>query len=106
MRMIVCDETGLVKRVDFGESTEAQAVVVKYRVQHRPTAPLVASFDRHPGSSSDAGGVVVDAAAADESVVLLGLADGSVESLHVGTGQRVAVLRPGTFAGAIVSAIA
>ena len=114
MRLVVCDETGLVKRVDYGESADTQAVVVKHRVQHRPTAPLVASFDRHPGGGADgvghdsdhggagAGGVAAAAAAHAESTVLLGLADGSIESLDVITGARVAVLPPGTFEAPIV----
>ena len=100
MRVIVCDETGLVKRVDFGESPEKQAAVVRNRAQHRPTAPLVASFDRHTRIDEDGAG---EGPAHPESAVLLGLADGSVERLDFVTGVRAAVLPAGTCATPIVS---
>lgn len=90
MRVVSADETGLVKRVEFGHAAETAAVIVKYRGQDRTTAPLVASFDR---GSADG----------HERSVLLGLADGSIELLDLDTSERSELLPPGTFAHPIVS---
>jgi hypothetical protein len=92
MKVVVTDETGLVKRVEFGHAAETPAAVVKHRTQDRALAPVAIAFDR--------------AGEAVERCVILGLTDGSIELLDLETSARTELLPAGTFAEPIVRMLA